>query len=469
MVFNSFQFIFFFLAAWLCARALSSHVALRNAFLLLASLIFYGLFKVEFLPLLLYVILVSHVGGLVLEKRQTKSTISIIILLSLLPLLFYKYSIFLLTNILKLPVFQGITMPSGLAELVLPVGISFFTLQALTYTIDVYRGKLPVERNVVNVALAISFFPTLLSGPITRARDLLPQLRTKLPNTFETAVCGCETFIWGLFKKSVVADRLGQYVDVLYANPQNYSGLSLAAGALAYSLQIYCDFSGYSDMAIGTAKALGFSLPDNFRFPYFATGIREFWKRWHISLTSWFTEYLYISCGGNRVSTLRWVANILLVFLVSGLWHGASWTFIIWGMLHGIFYLCEYAVGKRKQNTSCHWILHILQATISFIAVSFAWIFFRMPTLEGAWTVISRITCKLFDGKFFTTSSSFSFALMIMVVTMAIAHECHLWCQSRKNTTVEPLNFANLGWSLVLLLSVELLGVSNNQFVYFLF
>ena len=469
MVFNSLHFLLFFLLVLPGVKCLNNHPFWRNIYLFLASLYFYACFKLAFLPLLFYVISISYVGGLLLAKHRTKLTISIVIILTLLPLLFFKYSIFIASNLLCLPGLVGCAMPQWLENIVLPVGISFFTLQALTYTIDIYRGKLAPNHNVIEVSLAISFFPILLSGPITRARELFPKFRTALSFSVIDFVYSCELFIWGLFKKTVVAERLGQYVDILYANPQNYSGLSLAAGAIAYSLQIYCDFSGYSDMAIGTAKALGFSLPDNFRFPYFATGIREFWKRWHISLTSWFTEYLYISCGGNRVSAPRWVVNILLVFLVSGLWHGASWTFIIWGMLHGVFYLCEYGISKKRLTTSHHWILLILQAIITFIAVSFAWIFFRMPTLEGACTVISRIVCRLFEGKFYTTSSSFSFALMVMVVIMAIVYECRLWRQSTNKTNIAPLNLVSLGWSLVLLLSVELLGISSNQFVYFLF
>ena len=470
MVFNSFQFVFFFLFVWLCAQMLGKHFLVRNAFLLLSSLAFYAFFKLAFLPLLLYVVLISYIGGLVLEKHRVKWVIASIVILSLLPLLFFKYSIFLASNLIRLSCLSNCNIPEWLDRLVLPVGISFFTLQALTYTIDVYRGKLATERNVIDVALGISFFPTLLSGPITRARDRLPQLKTRLEVTLEAFVLGCEIFIWGLFKKTVVAERLGQYVDRLYLHPQNYSGLSLAVGALAYSLQIYCDFSGYSDMAIGTAKALGFSIPENFRFPYFATGIREFWKRWHISLTSWFTEYLYISCGGNRVSKARWVVNILLVFLVSGLWHGASWTFIIWGILHGLFYLCEYAITDKQLNKKTSYsVIQFSKAILTFFAVTFAWIFFRMPTVGDAWMVINRIAFHLHDGKFYTTSSSFSFIIMIMVVLVAIIHECYLWRQNTKHILFKPLNRLNLAWNAALLLAVELLGVGSNQFVYFLF
>jgi len=478
MVFNSFQFIFFLPGVVLGVTLLRKHIALRNAFLLLSSLSFYGCFKFAFLPLLLYVIAVNYLGGLALasvetcaagHSRSQKWTLGGIVLLTLFPLLFFKYTLFLTTTLERLFDATDILLPGWLNGLVLPVGISFFSLQALTYTIDVYRGKISAERNVINVALAISFFPTLLSGPITRARELLPQLKTQLNPSLETYVFGGETFIWGLFKKAVVADRLAEYVDVLFAAPQNYSGLSLLFGAIGYSIQIYCDFSGYSDMAVGAANTIGFKLPENFHQPYFATGIRDFWKRWHISLTSWFTEYLYISCGGNRVSKPRWTLNILLVFLVSGLWHGASWNFLVWGALHGMLYLCEYAVCGKVKSQIGPWYQQFGKALLTFSTVTLAWIFFRMPTIDKSWTVIQRIALHLGDGKFYTTASSFSFALMWFVVLVAFAGEIRIWCQSKSAAAISPLSAGNLVWCLSLLVAVELLSISSSQFVYFLF
>lgn len=236
----------------------------------------------------------------------------------------------------------------------MPIGLSFFTFQALSYSIDIYRGKIKPETSFINVALFVAFFPTLLSGPIERARNLLPQLRERLLFNEDNIIAGAKLFIWGLFKKVVIADRLAEYVNMIYGNPEAHTGSTLAITAVFYSFQIYADFSGYADMAIGSGRMMGIKLMENFNLPYCVNSFKEFWRRWHISLTSWFTEYVYISMGGNRVNKARWILNISTVFLLSGVWHGATYSFILWGMIHALLYLLEYYCGPKRPNIIYH-------------------------------------------------------------------------------------------------------------------
>lgn len=319
MTFNSFQYIIFLAVTAMVVRLLdrAGRLKLRNAFLLAASYFFYAQFHIWFPVLLLYVSSAAWLGGKLISDarargRSGKRELAVSTAATLLCLVIFKYGY----------VFDG--------SILLPVGLSFFTFQALSYTIDIYRGKV-LPDSPLAVFLFVAFFPTLLSGPIERARNLLPQLNRKFGFSLDGAADGARLFIWGLFKKTVIADRLSLFVDEIYMNPAGHSGSTLAIAAVFYSFQIYADFSGWADMAIGSARILGVRLMENFNFPYFAKTVKDFWRRWHISLTSWFTEYVYISLGGNRVSRLRWVLNISLVFLLSGVWHGATLSFIVWG------------------------------------------------------------------------------------------------------------------------------------------
>lgn len=470
MLFYTFKFLFFFGAVWGVVRLLNRHTPTwRNSFLLAASWCFYGAFKGEFLPWLWYVTLITYFFGrliaavpLTWQRRVT----GIAVTLTLLPLGFFKYTKFLCSALLELPGLSGGTVPAALENLLLPVGISFFTFQALTYTIDLYRRKIPVEKNFLTLALFVAFFPTVLSGPIEKARELIPQLKKNPPLDLISLADGAHIFIWGLFKKLVVADRLGFYVDFIYGNIGGHSGKSIAFAAICYSIQIYCDFSGYSDMAVGVGRALGFELERNFNYPYFAFGIRDFWKRWHISLTSWFTEYLYFACGGNRVSRLRWVGNILLVFLVSGLWHGANWTFLIWGGLHGVFYLLEFALTRGQKPAMKSAFSRLAVWLVTFAAVTFAWIFFRLPQLSAAGELFKQLLFA-WGRPFSVGPSAFSFVLMLAVSGLVGVVEF------KRNFVAEPtappLALRRCFFSVTLLWLVELLGVSGKQFVYFLF
>lgn len=443
MIFNSFEFIGF-LAIVLVVSYLLNYRNLikeRNLFLLLSSWVFYASFDFWFLILLGVVTIINYTSAILIDKYQNngKIIVSVAIILSVGQLAVMKYA-YLFDN-----------------SVLLPVGLSFFTFQALSYTIDVYRKKIGVSKDFVKVSLFISFLPTILSGPIERATNLFPQLEVKAPINYDNILAGVRLFVWGLFKKVVIADRLALYVNEVYAYPQGHSGTTLALAALFYSIQIYCDFSGYADMAVGVGRILGFQLMDNFRFPYFSKTIKSFWRKWHISLTSWFTEYVYFSLGGNRVVKWRWIFNILCIFVLSGVWHGATIAFLIWGLIHGIAYLIEYFMGMKKGN--------VLYGIICFIVVTLAWVYFRVDTFSAASNIIARIFTDF--GGHLTMSvggSAFSFYLTLLLLLIFMVREYFLY----RNRTSQQVLVANIESSL-LLLAVALFGVSGSSFVYFQF
>jgi len=441
MTFNSFTYVVFLAAVTLLAWASNCwhNLRWRNLLLLAASYLFYGLFHLWFVGLLLYVSLIAYLGGrwITIAQRRGdsgKKELTLTIALSLLCLLFFKYGHFVSKSI------------------VLPVGLSFFTFQALTYSIDIYRKKTEPE-DLLSVLLFVAFFPTLLSGPIERSRNIIPQLKSNLDIRYENVTEGVELYIWGLFKKAVIADRLGLFVDEIYFNPTSHSGSTLGLAAVFYSFQIYADFSGYADMAIGSARILGIKLMDNFNFPYFAKSIKDFWRRWHISLTSWFTEYVYISLGGNRVGKARWVMNISLVFLLSGIWHGATFSFIVWGAMHAILYLTEHFLYRER-------IPNALYRLFVFATVTSAWVFFRVTDIGQAWSVVAGIFTNFFSPVYLGMSS-FSTLLTMMLLLLFVLRE---WLLFKPN----PLK--RTSWECVfLLLATFLFGLEAHPFVYFQF
>jgi alginate O-acetylation protein len=441
MLFNTPEYIAFFIVIILLFIATNRRntLWLRNLLLLVGSYFFYAQLNWWFVLLLIYTTSVNFVCGLWISQSKSKGNtgrlaVSSAVLLSLAILVFFKYAY----------VFDS--------SIVLPVGLSFFTFQALTYSIDVYRGKVQVDKNILNVALFIAFFPTLLSGPIERARNLMPQLKQKTIIDWNNIAAGAGLFVWGLFKKVVIADRLAEYVNMAYSTPLVQSGSTLAVAAIFYSFQIYCDFSGYADMAIGSGRMLGFNLIQNFSFPYCVSTIKEFWRRWHISLTSWFTEYVYISMGGNRVSRARWLLNISTVFLLSGIWHGATWSFILWGAIHACLYLLEYYVGPKRPNVIYH--------AAVFIMVTFAWVFFRIPDSGIAWNVIQKI-CTDLISPFNWGSSTFSTLITIGLLVVFVIRE---WLLFKGRL---PQKYAIE--YMLLIFAICLFGVSSDQFVYFQF
>ena len=338
-----------------------------------------------------------------LKKATRKKWLILSIITNLGLLLSFKYFNFISENIRLLFNQFNIFYETPVFNLLLPVGISFYTFQTLSYTIDVYNGKTPAAKHLGIFAVYVSFFPQLVAGPIERSGRLLPQFFQKHKFKYERVKAGLQQMMWGFFKKVVIADRLAIIVDGIYNNPYDYSGFALLLGTLFFTFQIYCDFSGYSDIAIGTAKVMGFELMENFKRPYFAKSISEFWRRWHISLSTWFRDYLYIPLGGNRVLKWRWYYNLFITFLVSGLWHGANWTFIVWGALHGLYLIIAIIAKQPKKylrdilELKGSFIYKLWQVGITFILVLFAWIFFRANSINDALYIIQHMFIDIRD------------------------------------------------------------------------
>ena len=393
MIYNSFNFIVIFPLIFLLYYAIpAKYQKVRNLFLLLASYCLYVSWKPICVLILLGVTAISYCFAFLINyyQEKAKSILSIGIILSILPLLAFKYLNFINEAIYHVLSSQGICVQLIGLNWAIPIGISFFTFQALSYLWDVYYNKIEPERNFLYYALYLSFFPSILSGPINRASLIIPQLKNIRPYfDYFKAVEGLKMILWGMFMKVVVADRAGQYVDMVFPSFESYSGLTCFVASIVYTIQIYADFAGYSLMAIGVGKMLGFELTENFRRPYFADSVTDFWRRWHISLSSWLKDYIYIPMGGSHCSKLKNYFNIFITFLVSGIWHGANWTFIIWGIIHGTLQIIERMIGQSKQNYG--YLGKSIKIAITFLLVNFAWIFFRMPTLSDACRMIGRI------------------------------------------------------------------------------
>jgi D-alanyl-lipoteichoic acid acyltransferase DltB (MBOAT superfamily) len=367
----------------------------RWMLLLLASYYFYMSWNYKYVILILAATAINYMAGIFIgstqNKLKRKAFLTIGVVTSLGILFFYKYFNFFGDSLNAL--FQQFSIAQTIPyyDVLLPVGISFYTFQTLSYTIDVYYRKQPVERHFGIFALYVSFFPQLVAGPIERSVNLLPQFYKKNDIDYARIRDGAILAIWGYFKKVVIADRLAEYVNTVYNQPTDHSGLQLALATFFFAFQIYCDFSGYSDIAIGTAKIMGYDLMTNFRRPYFSTNIREFWQRWHISLSSWFRDYVYIPLGGNRVAKWRWYLNLFITFLVSGLWHGANWTFVIWGALHGIYQVVGTSFKNIMPRVSYPNLSFGVNVLITFLIVCFAWIFFRANNVSEAFYIVHKI------------------------------------------------------------------------------
>ena len=425
MIYNSFNFLVLFPLIFLLYYVIpAKYQKIRNWFLLLVSYALYISWKPVFALVLLGVTLVTYWGALFFEESgnrddvgetspiRRKRQVWVFALLGLLPLLVFKYYNFLNESISEGLAAVGLQFVLPGLNWAVPVGISFFTFQAVGYMLDVYYGRISAERNFLDYALFISFFPSILSGPINKASLVLPQIKN-LRTYFDygKAVEGLKMILWGMFMKVVVADRVGLYVDTVLPSYMNNTGVTCFVASLFYTIQIYADFAGYSLMAMGVGKLLGFELTENFRRPYFSVSVTDFWRRWHISLSTWLKDYVYIPLGGSRCSKLRNYWNIFVTFLVSGIWHGANWTFIVWGIWHGLFQIVEKALGQQKCEYGA--LGKTIKIVITFLLVNFAWIFFRMPTLGDACGVIVHIF-DLHQSMALEITSKHIFALMMI-------------------------------------------------------
>lgn len=400
MSFTSLNFWFIFPLIFVFYWAIPAKwISWRKVLLLVVSYLLYMNWKPAYALVLLGVTIITYCGGQILDVQgvqefkssRRKILVWLFALLGLLPLLIFKYYNFLNDSISAGLAGVGLQFALPGLNWAIPVGISFFTFQAVGYMLDVYHGRVKTEKNLLDYLLFVSFFPQVMSGPISKADELLPQIKNPHKFDYEQGKQGLKWLLWGMFIKLVIADRLGLFVDTVYANYIHYSGSTCFVASLFYTIQIYCDFAGYSLMAIGIAATLGFNLINNFKRPYFATSITDFWRRWHISLTRWLTQQVYIPLGGSRCSKARTYRNIFVTFLVSGIWHGANWTFIVWGCMHGLLQIVEKALGWQRYE-GYNWAVKAIRICATFLLVNFAWVFFRMPSIGEAWGAI----CKMF-------------------------------------------------------------------------
>lgn len=425
MLFNSTEFLLFlpivFGLYWLLRRKL----LWQNLFVVAASYLFYGWWDWRFLLLIAFTTGCSYLSGILQRERPLRWVMCGNIVLNLTILGLFKYYDFFVQSFAD--AFLGGDTHGLLLKVVLPVGISFYTFQALSYTIDVYRRTLQPTRDAVAFFAYVSFFPQLVAGPIERATSLLPQFTQRRTFSYPVAVDGLRQMLWGFFKKLVVADNCAVYVDLVFEHPDLYNGTSMLLAAMLFSIQIYGDFSGYSDIAIGCAKLFGIRLRTNFRTPYFSRDIAEFWRRWHISLTTWFRDYLYIPLGGSRVKPARVVLNTFIIFLVSGLWHGANWTFLAWGFFHALLFLPLILGGRNRRYTdtvaagrSLPTLREAGQMLLTFLLATAGWVLFRSDSIADAWTFFARLFDQLFSGGPMTTSPIDAWIVGLSILLVAV-------------------------------------------------
>ena len=464
MTFVSLQFLVFFMVVTLWFFRLKNQRG-RIWLLLIASCYFYMSFIPEYILILGGTIVVDYFAGLQIARSEG-STRRFWLILSIIAnigaLAVFKYYNFFIDNIHTGFLFFGKPLSLPLLRMALPIGLSFHTFQALSYTIEVYRKRQEAERNFVVYALYVMFYPQLVAGPIERPQNVLPQLKEFRPYNWDNVKEGLARMLWGFFKKVVIADRLAMVVDRTFGHTPETSSLALFIGAVFYSFQIYCDFSGYSDIALGAARVMNIRLMENFKQPYLSGSLNEFWTRWHVSLSSWFRDYVYIPLGGNRKGNIRRRINILIVFLLSGLWHGANWTFIIWGALHGLFVLLltRQVVSVQAADSG---LKRMLQIILNFILVTFLWIFFRAENLNAAWLYIRSIAAFR-GGANYITLNPVEFLFSIAMIGIMLFREKQLPVHFIRN------DFRFYSFVAFMVIICYYFGVfAENQFIYFQF
>jgi len=483
MLFNTIDFAIFlpivFILYWFIT---SQNLKLQNLLIVIASYVFYGWWDWRFLSLILFSTLVDYFIGVRLseeeniQRRKTLLWISIITNLGFLG--FFKYFNFFLDNFIIAFSFFGTQIESNSLNIALPVGISFYTFQTLSYTIDVYKRKLKPTKDIIAFTAFVSFFPQLTAGPIERATNLLPQFYKKRTFDYSKAVDGLRQILWGIFKKIVIADNSAQFANEIFNNSTDYSGSTLILGAFFFAFQIYGDFSGYSDIAIGTSKLFGFKLKQNFASPYFSRDIAEFWRRWHISLSTWFRDYLYIPLGGSRGGTWMKVRNTLAIFTISGLWHGANWTFIFWGMLNALYFLPLILMNKNRINTntvaqgrSLPSLKEFLQIVITFGLIALTWVFFRAENINHALSYLSTIFSEsIFTIPKFAISRNYT----VQVITVILFFIIIEWIGREEEHALSKFAFSynpylRRGFYFLIILIIFTFLGTEQQFIYFQF
>ena len=474
MLFNSIEFLLFlptiFILYWF---VFNKNLKYQNTLILVSSYVFYGWWDYRFLSLIFLSTVVDYVIGLSISDQSSKKKQKLLlwgsVLFNLSVLGFFKYYNFFVDSWVELFSSLGYEIKSiWTLNIILPVGISFYTFQTMSYTIDVYRKKLEPTKDFISFASFVSFFPQLVAGPIERASNLLPQILKKREFQYDQVIQGLKLILWGMFKKVVIADSLAPIVDDIYSNYQDFGGGTLWLGAIFFSFQIYCDFSGYSDIAIGTSKLLGFELMSNFKFPYFSRNIGEFWRRWHISLSTWFRDYLYIPLGGSKEGKWKSIRNIFLIFLVSGFWHGANWNFIFWGLFHSILFLPTFIFNKNRKYTSS--IIapatllpspkEFINVVTTFLLVTIGWVFFRSETIGDSFSYLTSMISNI------NIVTHLSPKIGVYILFLVLVD----WTQ-RFNERNLFFNFPKFFFKIFVIICVLLILISfkneSQQFIYF--
>lgn len=480
MLFNSIDFALFlpivFFLYWFVTK---KNLKLQNLLIVVASYTFYGWWDWRFLSLIIFSTIIDYLIGIGLSKQEDPIKRKLLLWLSILVNLgflgFFKYYNFFLDNFVAAFSFFGTEINANSLNIILPVGISFYTFQTLSYSIDVYKRKLEPTKDFIVFAAFVSFFPQLVAGPIERATNLLPQFYKKRQFDYSNAVDGMRQILWGLFKKVVIADNCAHYANIIFNNSADYSGSTLVMGAIFFTFQIYGDFSGYSDIAIGTSRLFGFNLKQNFAFPYFSRDIAEFWRRWHISLSTWFRDYLYIPLGGSRGGTFNKIRNVFIIFLVSGFWHGANWTFIIWGGLNALYFLPILLTNNNRKNLDVVAFGKYLPSMrelslmlLTFALTVFAWIFFRAENVGHAFSYISGI----FSSSLFSVPEVKPYFAIVLLIVFFIVVE---WLGRNNKYALEkikqnlPTGFRYLAYLFIATLVMLYSGGEEQTFIYFQF
>lgn len=477
MLFNSIQFAIFLVIVFTLYWIVKNNFKLQNIILLVSSYVFYGWWDYRFLFLLIFSTFLDYFTGLKIyraEKTGLKKMwlfISVFINLGFLGM--FKYYNFFATSFADLLSNFGFHPDVWLISVILPVGISFYTFHGLSYVFDIYNNKIRPTENFVNYSVFVSFFPLLVAGPIERATHLLPQVEHPRKFDYSKAADGMRQILWGLFKKIVIADNCADVVNTIFGHSGNYSGSTLLVGAVLFTFQIYGDFSGYSDIALGTARLFGFELLRNFAFPYFSRDIAEFWRRWHISLSSWFRDYLYYPLGGSRVNKAKRIRNTFIIFLVSGFWHGANWTFIVWGGLNALYFLPLLLAENNRNNMDIvaagrlfPSLKDMLKIIVTFSLTVLAWIFFRAATLSQAVAYIRRI----FSGSLFTRPQFFPGVTFFFIGLLLLVE----WLQREKKhgLEVDTIQWLPVRWAMYTMVIVAIVSCGlfkESQFIYFQF
>ena len=477
MLFNSIEFLLFlpvvFVLYWFVFNKNLKH---QNLLILFSSYVFYGWWDYRFLSLIFLSTIVDYFIGLNIPKQDSEKKQKLFlwgsILFNLGVLGFFKYYNFFVDSWIDLFSSIGYEIKSvWTLNIILPVGISFYTFQTMSYTIDIYKKKLQPTKDFISFASFVSFFPQLVAGPIERASNLLPQILKKREFQYEQGVQGLRLILWGMFKKVVIADSLAPIVDDIFSNYQDFGGGILWLGAIYFAFQIYCDFSGYSDIAIGTSKLFGFELMSNFKFPYFSRNIGEFWRRWHISLSTWFRDYLYIPLGGSQEGKWKSIRNIFIIFLVSGFWHGANWTFIFWGLFHSILFLPSFVLNTNRkyttsiigENTFLPSPKEFVQVGVTFTLVTIGWVFFRSESIVDSFVYLKKMVFQFYSFQNIKPTIILFGMGFIILEFIIKSDERDILFSKRKE--INYFLFLLLGVLTTLLFFKE----NNNGFIYFQF